>query len=244
MRKRMNTDKGIGYSPLTEPGHERHLVFIRCYPSLSVSIVFQRCSASVTQQHPPCHLEPAAAIGLDHDDLRGCHGELRHRRDVHVVRDHHDVAAGGGARVTGDALANQLRVARLAIGEIEERRQGLPVLGLPKGEPRRLAAAAPRARVNARDRSADGAQVRAHAAGLLAAGIGEVALRGAVVEAESGRVAATTLGGCMAHEKHDPAAAHEGFDRARLARAAPGMRQERERERRGHEGAPAHRLRA
>ena len=64
------------------------------------------CSASVTQHEPPRDLQAAAAVGLDDHDLGRSDGEPGERRDVDVMRDHHDVAARPGDAVAEDALAH------------------------------------------------------------------------------------------------------------------------------------------
>jgi hypothetical protein len=135
--------------------------------------------------YPADHFE-ASAVGLQDEDfalLRDLAGE---RGDVDLMRhqgEHAGAAPGGDGRC---GLARLLGFLRALPEEGVERCERL---GSPEGELRRLERSAPGARQHALDAHAVRAEGLADAARLRAAGLGQVALRRAILEPEVRRIA-------------------------------------------------------
>src|SRR5439155_818732 len=91
----------------------------------------------------------------------------------------------------------------------EERVERRPGRGPPKGQARGLEAATPLAREHAPDRDSSRGERGAHAARLGAALLREVALGGALVQAEARRVAERAVGRRVAHDDDLAAGAQE-----------------------------------
>jgi hypothetical protein len=104
-------------------------------------------------------------------------------------------------------LLHALAVLGLAVGKIEEGRERVPFLRLAERKHRRLAAAAPRARVDALDHDALALQALAHAAGLCAAFVRKVALSHAILESIALRITEARFRRRVPHEEHGAAAA-------------------------------------
>src|SRR5262245_36920777 len=126
------------------------------------------------------------AVGREHDQLGGRRLDPREREHDGTVRDEHDVAAGRSSPRQLTERAKLLGLARAIVEEIAQRR---PWLGRAERQARGLEAATPGARQHARDRDAARPERRPDAARVLPSGVGEDALRRAVVELETGRTA-------------------------------------------------------
>jgi hypothetical protein len=152
------------------------------------------------------------------------------------VRDQHQGAAGATLAHQGTHLAHLLG---LPLGAAVQIAQRWPHLGEPPGQPRRLQAAAPRARQQPVHRDAARPERVAQPSRVGAAGVGQVALAGAVVQAHAGRVAHAGRGDGVADED-DLAARLEESPEGLVGAGRRGQTEEGERQREGYgaEGQP------
>src|SRR5262249_4525907 len=150
--------------------------------------------------------EGAGAVGGAQAHLAGRRRDAGEGRDAGAVSDEYEITAG---RPPAGDLAQRGELLGLVCAIVEQVAERRPRLCLAEGEPRGLEAAAPRAREHAADGNRALAEGGADAPPLLAAGVGEIALRRAVVEAEAGRIADAGRRDRVTHENDLGAAAQQ-----------------------------------